>query len=130
MNRYSLTINPRSKWSQRALRAKISPRELEILICHSEGKDNEEIAEELDIKYQTVKNMLHAITKKLEARNNAQALMIAISDNLIRVSMPETGDFADKIMRVVESERSEPDDDLSFIVNGIKKLFKRGKKDE
>jgi DNA-binding CsgD family transcriptional regulator len=55
MNEYGLSINPRSKWSQSTEAAKVSVRELEILILHSEGKSNEEIAEILDIKYQTGK---------------------------------------------------------------------------
>jgi len=132
VNQYSLTINPRSKWSEEAIRAKISPRELEILICHSEGKDNEEISQELDIKYQTVKNMLYSITKKLQAKNNAQALMNAISENLISVTMPDTGDFEDKIQRVVESlqDKSSDIDDIKLIVNGIKKLFRKERKDD
>jgi DNA-binding CsgD family transcriptional regulator len=132
MNQYNLTINPRSKWSKGARRAKISPRELEILICHSEGKDNEEIAEELDIKYQTVKNMLYAVTKKLEAKNNVQAMMNAISENIINVTMPDTGNFENKIQRVVESlqDNSSEIDDIKSIANGIKKLIRRGKKDD
>ena len=67
MNEYALSINPRSKWTESSKAAKVSVRELEILILHSEGKSNEEIAETLDIKYQTVKNMLHSLNKKLDA---------------------------------------------------------------
>ena len=132
MNQYSLTINPRDKWADNARRAKISVRELEVLICHSEGKDNGEIAEELDIKYQTVKNMLYLITKKLKAKNNAQALMNAISENLISVTMPDTGDFEDKIQRVVESlqDNSNEIDDIKHIVNGITKLFRKKGEDD
>ena len=44
MNEYGLTINPRSKWSESAKEVKVATRELEILILHSEGKSNEEIA--------------------------------------------------------------------------------------
>jgi len=132
MDKYSLMINPRDKWTDSARRAKITVRELEVLICHSEGKDNEEIAEELDIKYQTVKNMLYSITKKMQAKNNAQALMNAISENLINVTMPDTGSFEDKIQRVVESlqDNSSEIDDIKHIANGIKKLIRRERKDD
>lgn len=132
MNQYSLTINPRSKWLERAIEAKVSTRELEILILHTEGRDNEAIADILDIKYQTVKNMLHSLTNKLDANNNAQALMKAISANLIEVTIrqKDEGDLADKIMRIVEREQSKPFPEEEFIINGLRKLFKRKKKDE
>ena len=87
MNEYGLTINPRSKWSENAKVAKVSVRELEILILHSEGKANEEIAEILNIKYQTVKNMLYNLNRKLDASTNAQALIKAISEKLVKVNI-------------------------------------------
>ena len=129
MNEYGLTINPRSKWSESAKAAKVSVRELEILILHSEGKANEEIAEILDIKYQTVKNMLHTLNKKLDASTNAQALMKAISEKLVKVNIEnkDERDLAEKIQWAIDTEasKSEQDDSLRFIVNGIKKAFKK-----
>jgi len=100
MNEYGLSINPRSKWSQSSKEAKVSVREVEILILHSEGKSNEEIAEILDIKYQTVKNMLHSLNRKLDATTNAQSLMKAISEGLVRVNIQnkDERDLAEKIM--------------------------------
>ncbi|MFC1932156.1 response regulator transcription factor [Chloroflexota bacterium] len=133
MNEYGLTINPRSKWSENAKAAKVSVRELEILILHSEGKANEEIAEILDIKYQTVKNMLHSLNKKLDASSNAQALMKAISEGLVKVNIQnkDERDLAEKIMWAIDTEasKSSQDDELEFIVNGIKKLFRRKPKE-
>ncbi len=122
MNEYVLAINPRSRWSQAAKAAKVSVRELEILILHSEGKSNEEIAETLDIKYQTVKNMLHSLNRKLDAATNAQAMMKAISEGLVKVNIQnkDERDLAEKIMWAIETETSRSSEDAGLI-NMIKK---------
>lgn len=126
MNEYGLSINPRSKWTESSKAAKVSVRELEILILHSEGKSNEEIAESLDIKYQTVKNMLHSLNRKLDARTNAQALMKAISEGLVKVNIQnkDEREFADKIMWAIERELSQSDEDAGLI-NMIKNWRKK-----
>ena len=117
MNEYALSINPRSKWTKSSKAAKVSVRELEILILHSEGKSNEEIAETLDIKYQTVKNMLHSLNKKLDARTNAQALMKAISEGLVKVNImnKDEREFAEKIMWAIDTELSRSEEDAGLI---------------
>jgi DNA-binding CsgD family transcriptional regulator len=126
MNEYGLSINPRSKWSESSKAAKVSVRELEILILHSEGKSNEEIAETLDIKYQTVKNMLYSLNKKLDATTNAQALMKAISEGLVRVNIhnKDERDLAEKIMWAIETERTGSEEDAGLI-NMIKNWRKK-----
>ena len=128
MNEYGLSINPRSKWTKSSKAAKVSVRELEILILHSEGKSNEEIAGTLDIKYQTVKNMLHSLNKKLDATTNAQALMKAISEGLVKVNIQnkDERDFADKIMWAIETELSQSEEDAGLI-NMIKNWRKKRK---
>ena len=122
MNEYGLSINPRSKWTASSKAAKVSVRELEILILHSEGKSNEEIAETLDIKYQTVKNMLYSLNRKLDATTNAQALMKAVSEGLVKVNIQnkDERDLAEKIMWAIETERSGSSEDAGLI-NMIKK---------
>ncbi len=122
MNDYGLSINPRSKWSENSKAAKVSVRELEILILHSEGKSNEGIAETLDIKYQTVKNMLHSLNKKLDATTNAQALMKAVSEGMVKVNIQneDERDLADKIMWAIESDLLISKEDAG-LVNWIKK---------
>jgi len=122
MNEYGLSINPRSKWSKSSKEAKVSVRELEILILHSEGKSNEEIAEILDIKYQTVKNMLHSLNKKLNATTNAQAMMKAISEGLVKVNIQnkDERDLAQKIMWAIETDIAGTEEDAGLI-NWIKK---------
>jgi DNA-binding CsgD family transcriptional regulator len=128
MNEYGLSINPRSKWTESSKVVKVSVRELEILILHSEGKSNEEIAETLDIKYQTVKNMLHSLNKKLDATTNAQALMKAISEGLVKVNIQnkDERDFADKIMWAIETELSQSEEDAGLI-NMVKNWRKKRK---
>jgi len=134
MNEYGLTINPRSKWSEAARAAKVSVRELEILILHSEGKSNEEIAEILDIKYQTVKNMLHSLNKKMDASTNAQALMKAISEKLVKVNIQnkDERDLVDKIMWAIDSESSYSNQDagIKYVLNNLRKTLKRKYEDE
>ena len=128
MNEYGLSINPRSKWTKSSKEAKVSVRELEILILHSEGKSNEEIAETLDIKYQTVKNMLHSLNKKLDATTNAQAMMKAISEGLVRVNIQnkDERDLAQKIMWAIETELSQSKEDAGLL-NMIRNWRKKGK---
>ena len=122
MNAYGLSINPRSKWTKSARDAKVSVRELEILILHSEGKANEGIAEILDIKYQTVKNMLRSLNKKLDATTNAQGLMKAISEGLVKVEIQgkDERDLAEKIVWAIESDMLVSKEDAGLI-NMIKK---------
>ena len=128
MNEYGLSINPRSKWGGSSREAKVSVRELEILILHSEGRSNEEIAETLDIKYQTVKNMLHSLNRKLDARTNAQALMKAISEGLVKVNIinKDERDFAEKIMWAIDTELSTSEEEAGLI-NMIKNWRKKRK---
>ena len=117
MNEYGLSINPRSKWTESSKAAKVSVRELEILILHSEGQSNEEIAETLDIKYQTVKNMVYSLNRKLDATTNAQALMKAISEGLVKVHIQnkDERDLAEKIMWAIETERSGSKEDAGLL---------------
>jgi len=90
-----ITINPRNKWADSIKEAKISTRELEALILHGNGNDNSQTAALLEIKYQTVKNLLHSVTKKLGTNNVTEAVLIAIGKNLLKVEVdsdePRTG---------------------------------------
>lgn len=128
MNEYGLSINPRNKWSESSKAAKVSVRELEILILHSEGKSNEEIGETLDIKYQTVKNMVHSLNRKLDATTNAQALMKAISEGLVKVNIQnkDERDLAEKIMWAIETEASRSKEDAGLI-NMIRNWREKGR---
>jgi len=86
MVKYRIVINPRNQWDDDARKAKISPRELEVLALVADGTSNSTIAELLEIKYQTVKNHLHNVVKKLGASNVTRAFMLALAKGLIRVT--------------------------------------------
>ncbi|HZD60295.1 MAG TPA: LuxR C-terminal-related transcriptional regulator [Anaerolineae bacterium] len=55
--------------------APLSPRELEILSCLSEGKTSPQIAEELHLSAKTVKNHLYRIYKKLGISSRKEAIL-------------------------------------------------------
>ena len=95
MVKYRVVINPRNQWDDDARKAKVSPRELEVLALVADGSDNQEIAYLLGIKYQTVKTHLHNVVKKLEASNVTKAFMLALAKGLIRV----TGDLEESSER-------------------------------
>jgi DNA-binding NarL/FixJ family response regulator len=63
----------------------LSPRESEILSLVTAGYSNQEIADELSIAHNTVKNHLRSILAKLGARNRAQAAAYAVSHGLVRL---------------------------------------------
>jgi two-component system NarL family response regulator len=62
----------------------LTPRQLDVLKCLSQGKSNLEIANTLFISEGTVKAHVKAILQKLEARDRTQAITIAIKRGLVR----------------------------------------------
>ncbi len=68
----------------------LSARECEVLALIVSGYSNPEIAEELGIARNTVKNHLRSILAKLGVRNRAQAAAYAVSHGL--VCLPENFD--------------------------------------
>ncbi len=76
--------------AQPAAYAVLSSRECEVLALVVHGYSNQEIAEDLGIARNTVKNHLRSILAKLGARNRAQAAAQAVSRGLICIpSGPE-----------------------------------------
>lgn len=63
--------------------AMLSARECEVLALVVNGYSNQEIAEELGIAHNTVKNHLRSILAKLGVRNRAQAAAYAVSQGLV-----------------------------------------------
>ena len=61
----------------------ISARECEVLALVVDGCSNQEIAEELGITHNTVKNHLRSILAKLGVRNRTQAAAYAVSHGLV-----------------------------------------------
>ncbi len=69
--------------AQPAATAVLSARECEVLVLVVDGYSNREIAEELGITRNTVKNHLRSILAKLRVRNRAQAAAYAVSHGLV-----------------------------------------------
>ena len=64
-------------------RAELTEREREVLRLIAEGKENAQIAEELFISVQTVKNHVSNILAKLEVENRVQAAVQAVQGRLL-----------------------------------------------
>lgn len=62
----------------------LTQRELEIIACIGEGKNNEEIASELFLSVGTIKNHISNILNKLELRDRTQIAIYALKRNIHR----------------------------------------------
>lgn len=63
----------------------LSPREMEVLERLCAGKSNRQIAQELDISYQTVKNHVSSIFAKLGVQDRIQAALYALRRGWVRL---------------------------------------------
>jgi len=66
----------------------LSPREQEVLLLLAEGLSNTEIAAELGIAVNTVRNHVRNILEKLGLRNRVQAAVYAVRCGLLPVDSP------------------------------------------
>ena len=66
--------------------APLTPRETEILNYIAKGYLNKQIAAELDISEQTIKNHVTSILRKLNANARTEAVVVAIKKGLISIS--------------------------------------------
>jgi DNA-binding NarL/FixJ family response regulator len=66
----------------------LSPRELEVLELVAAGRTNKEIAAQLDISNQTVKNHVSSILRKLAVNDRTQAVVYAMRRGWIKVALP------------------------------------------
>ena len=64
----------------------LTPREKEILNYIAQGYLNKEIAIELDISEQTIKNHVTSILRKLNANARTEAVVVAIKQGLISIT--------------------------------------------
>lgn len=71
--------------AQRLARNPLSTRELEILRLVARGKKNHEIAEELSISSNTVRNHVVSLLEKLEVRDRTEATAMAVQQGLVRL---------------------------------------------
>ena len=68
----------------------LSPREMEILEHVTYGLSNKEIAFQLGISHQTVKNHMTAILRKLRVDDRTQAAVYALSNGWVRLDRSPT----------------------------------------
>jgi DNA-binding NarL/FixJ family response regulator len=66
----------------------LSPRELQVLERIAAGQTNKEIAVQLDISNQTVKNHVSSILRKLAVNDRTQAVVYAMRRGWIKVTLP------------------------------------------
>jgi DNA-binding NarL/FixJ family response regulator len=66
--------------------APLSPREMEILQHIAKGQSNKEVAYELGISRQTVKNHMTSILRKLAVNDRTQAALYAVKRGWIRLN--------------------------------------------
>lgn len=69
-----------------AIIAPLTPRETEILNYIARGYLNKQIASELDISEQTIKNHVTSILRKLNANARTEAVVVAIRQGLISIT--------------------------------------------
>lgn len=70
----------------RAVREKLSPRELEVLLLIAQGLSNDEIARQLLLAPATVKTHVGALLDKLHARDRVQLVVLAYESALVAPS--------------------------------------------
>lgn len=63
----------------------LTPREIEILRIIAQGRLNKQIAAELGISEQTIKNHVTSILRKLNANARTEAVVVAIKQGLITI---------------------------------------------
>ena len=75
-----------SKNEAEAYISPLTPREIEILQYIAQGYLNKQIAAELGISEQTIKNHVTSILRKLNANARTEAVVVAIKQGLIKIT--------------------------------------------
>ncbi len=70
--------------------APLTSREIEILDCIARGLSNKEIAQELSISGQTVKNHITSILSKLQVNDRTMAVIVAIKKGWIKMGYSQS----------------------------------------
>ena len=117
-----LVFNPKSGWMGKAKSEPITYREVHILMMSAQGYSNKEIAEHLGIAYQTVKNNFYKLMKKLGAKTNAQALLLAMQSGMIKLEII-SNDMDESLSLTLEQRKEIKADIMREIdkVNGMGK---------
>jgi len=66
----------------------LSTRELAVLDCVAQGLSNKEIADELFVSEQTVKNHMTSVLRKLNATDRVGAILHAVRQGWMEVAPP------------------------------------------
>ncbi len=66
-------------------RAKVSKREMDVLLLVKDGLRNPEIAAQLGLSTKTVENHVRSILQKLGAKNRTEAVVIALKNAIIEI---------------------------------------------
>jgi DNA-binding NarL/FixJ family response regulator len=67
----------------------LSAREIEVLDCVAQGLSNKEIADELYVTEQTVKNHMTSVLRKLDVNDRVQAVLFAVKNGWMEIG-PQT----------------------------------------
>jgi DNA-binding NarL/FixJ family response regulator len=78
-----LTSAPDNGAGARPVAAKLTDREQQVLSLIAAGHPTREVAQELCYSERTVKNVLHDVVTKLNARSRSQAVAFAVREGLI-----------------------------------------------
>ena len=79
----SRTTRPSRRGRSRPVAAKLTDREQQVLALIAAGHPTREVAQELCYSERTVKNVLHDVVTKLNARSRSQAVAFAVREGLI-----------------------------------------------
>lgn len=79
------SVENTSYYSTKEANQPLSPREMEVLLEMSKGYSNKEIALELSISRQTVKNHVTSIFRKLQVDDRTQAVLYAVRHGWVRL---------------------------------------------
>ncbi|MBX3049054.1 MAG: response regulator transcription factor [Anaerolineales bacterium] len=80
--------NPISPLNEAVGLEPLSGREMEVLACITRGLSNKEIARDLAISHQTVKNHVTAVLRKLKVEDRTQAAVFALRQGWVQVEKP------------------------------------------
>ena len=117
-----LVFNPKSGWTGKVKSEPITYREMHILSLSAQGYSYKEIAEALGIAYQTVKNNFYRLMKKLGAKTNTQAILIAMQSGMISIEW--ISDDMDESLSLTLERRKEIKE---YLMQEIEKIGKMSK---
>lgn len=63
----------------------LSAREIEVLDCVTQGLSNKDIADELFVTEQTVKNHMTSVLRKLDVNDRVQAVLFAVKNGWVEI---------------------------------------------